>query len=117
AADNPLPASPLLPAAQMQSPPPPAARDLQYPTAESVGMRSRGPTAWLPVVLGCNKVCSYCIVPSRRGVERSRPVAELLTEARELVETGARELTLLGQTVEAYGLDLPEQQADLGDLM
>jgi tRNA-2-methylthio-N6-dimethylallyladenosine synthase len=56
-------------------------------------------------------------VPYRRGRERSRPLAELLTEARQLVGAGARELTLLGQTVEAYGLDLAVQQADLGDLM
>ena len=102
--------------APMQITPRPAARELHYPTAESVGMRSRGPTAFLPVILGCNKVCSYCIVPSRRGVERSRPVRELLVEARDLVATGARELTLLGQTVEAYGLDLPGN-GDLGDLM
>ncbi len=100
----------------MQITPRPAARDLHYPTAAHTGMRSRGPTAFLPVILGCNKVCSYCIVPSRRGVERSRPLDELLTEARELVATGARELTLLGQTVEAYGLDLPGHP-DLGDLM
>lgn len=84
----------------------PGARELHYPTEIAP---QRGPTAWLPVVLGCNKVCSYCIVPSRRGRERSRPVAELLLEARELVAGGARELTLLGQTVEAYGLDLPDQ--------
>jgi tRNA-2-methylthio-N6-dimethylallyladenosine synthase len=101
----------------MQITPRPAARDLHYPGAAEHLAQTRGPTAWLPVVLGCNKVCSYCIVPSRRGVERSRPVEELLTEARELTEQGARELTLLGQTVEAYGLDLPDQHADLGDLM
>src|SRR5438876_11061386 len=65
------------------------------------------PTAWLPVILGCNKVCTYCIVPYRRGRERSRPVDELVTEANSLVARGAKELTLLGQTVEAYGLDLP----------
>ncbi len=100
----------------MQITPRPAARDLHYPTAEAIGMRSRGTTAFLPVILGCNKVCSYCIVPSRRGVERSRPIDELLAEARDLVATGARELTLLGQTVEAYGLDLPGN-GDLGDLM
>jgi tRNA-2-methylthio-N6-dimethylallyladenosine synthase len=95
----------------------PGARELHYPTAAQVGLPSRGPTAWLPIILGCNKVCSYCIVPSRRGRERSRPIAELLVEARELVDRGAREVTLLGQTVEAYGLDLPDQHADLGDLM
>ena len=111
-----LPVLPMAPS-PMQITPRPAQRDLHYPTAEAVGMQTRGPAAWLPVVLGCNKVCSYCIVPSRRGVERSRPIEELLTEARDLVATGAHELTLLGQTVEAYGLDLPEQKADLGDLM
>ncbi len=84
----------------------PGSRELHYPTEV---MPQHGPTAWLPVVLGCNKVCSYCIVPSRRGRERSRPLDELLLEARELVAGGAREVTLLGQTVEAYGLDLPEQ--------
>jgi len=93
-----------------------AVRELHYPTTHQVGMRARGPAAFLPVVLGCNKVCSYCIVPSRRGVERSRTMDELLAEARDLVSTGARELTLLGQTVEAYGLDLPGN-GDLGDLM
>jgi tRNA-2-methylthio-N6-dimethylallyladenosine synthase len=95
----------------------PGARELHYPTSAQVGLTPRQPAAWLPVILGCNKVCSYCIVPSRRGRERSRPLDELLLEARELVEDGARELTLLGQTVEAYGLDLADQQADLADLM
>ncbi len=104
--------------APMQITPRPAERNLHYPAAaSSVTQARRGPTAWLPVILGCNKVCSYCIVPARRGVERSRPLGELLAEARDLVAGGARELTLLGQTVEAYGLDLPEQEADLGDLM
>lgn len=114
-----LPVLPMPSARQapMQIMPRPAARDLHYPGAAEHVAQTRGPTAWLPVVLGCNKVCSYCIVPSRRGVERSRPVEELLIEARELVSQGARELTLLGQTVEAYGLDLPDQRADLGDLM
>ena len=101
----------------MQITPRPASRELHYPGAAEHLAQTRGPTAWLPVVLGCNKVCSYCIVPSRRGVERSRPIEELLIEARELIGQGARELTLLGQTVEAYGLDLPDQQADLGGLM
>ncbi len=55
-------------------------------------------------------------MPYRRGRERSRPVDELLTEARSLVAKGAKELTLLGQTVEAYGLDLPDSP-DLASLM
>ncbi len=64
-----------------------------------------GPTAYVPVVHGCDKFCTYCIVPYRRGRERSRPVDEIV-----------REVTLLGQTVEAYGHDL-DAAPDLGDLM
>lgn len=94
----------------------PGSRELHYPTAGETVVKTHSPTAWLPVILGCNKVCSYCIVPSRRGRERSRPVSELLAEARTLADGGARELTLLGQTVEAYGLDRPGE-GDLGDLM
>jgi len=94
--------------------PKPGERIAHYPTqVEPVQV---SPTAWLPIVLGCNKVCTYCIVPYRRGRERSRPVDELVAEARTLVTKGARELTLLGQTVEAYGLDLP-QQPNLAYLM
>ena len=94
--------------------PKPGERLAHYPTKIEPAQAS--PTAWLPVVLGCNKVCTYCIVPYRRGRERSRPVDELLIEARALVGKGARELTLLGQTVEAYGLDLPGKP-DLAYLM
>jgi tRNA-2-methylthio-N6-dimethylallyladenosine synthase len=94
--------------------PKPGERVAHYPTRLEPVQAS--PTAWLPIVLGCNKVCTYCIVPYRRGRERSRPVDELLTEARMLVDKGAKELTLLGQTVEAYGLDLPGQP-DLAYLM
>ncbi|HET9921644.1 MAG TPA: MiaB/RimO family radical SAM methylthiotransferase [Ktedonobacteraceae bacterium] len=94
--------------------PKPGERIAHYPT--KIEPAKASPTAWLPVVLGCNKVCTYCIVPYRRGRERSRPVEELMAEARSLVAKGAKELTLLGQTVEAYGLDLPDR-ADLADLM
>jgi tRNA-2-methylthio-N6-dimethylallyladenosine synthase len=75
-----------------------------------------GPTAFMPVVHGCNKFCTYCIVPYRRGREKSRPVDEIVREVAYLTVHGVREVTLLGQTVEAYGHDLPEQP-DLGDLM
>ncbi len=94
--------------------PRPGERIAHYPT--KIEPAKSSPTAWLPVILGCNKVCTYCIVPYRRGRERSRPVEELLIEARSLVEKGAKELTLLGQTVEAYGLDLPDKP-DLAELM
>ncbi|MGK2964973.1 MAG: tRNA (N6-isopentenyl adenosine(37)-C2)-methylthiotransferase MiaB [Tepidiformaceae bacterium] len=75
-----------------------------------------GPTAYVPVVHGCNKFCTYCIVPYRRGREKSRPMDEVVREVAYLAANGVREVTLLGQTVEAYGHDLAEQP-DLGDLM
>jgi tRNA-2-methylthio-N6-dimethylallyladenosine synthase len=78
--------------------------------------KPEGVTAYVSVVEGCNKFCTYCIVPYRRGRERSRSIEELQFEVATHVRTGVREVTLLGQTVEAYGRDL-EEQPDLGDLM
>jgi len=75
-----------------------------------------GPCAYVPVVHGCNKFCTYCIVPYRRGREKSRPLEEIVREVAFLADHGVREVTLLGQTVEAFGHDL-EEQPDLGDLM
>jgi tRNA-2-methylthio-N6-dimethylallyladenosine synthase len=75
-----------------------------------------GPTAYVPVIHGCDKFCTYCIVPYRRGREASRPIAEVKEEVAHLVHGGVREVTLLGQTVEAYGHDLPDKP-DLAGLM
>ena len=61
----------------------------------------------IPVVLGCSHACTYCIIPNRRGVERSRPAEDILKEARSLVRQGVKEITLLGQIVDRYGLDDP----------
>jgi len=69
--------------------------------------RKVGPSAFLTVQEGCDKFCTYCVVPYTRGAEISRPFADVVAEAQSLVECGAREITLLGQNVNAYeaGLD------------
>ena len=63
---------------------------------------TRGPTAFLTVQEGCDKFCAFCVVPYTRGAEVSRPAARVLSEARDLVARGVREVTLLGQNVNAY---------------
>ena len=68
-----------------------------------------GVSAFVPIIYGCNFVCSYCIVPYRRGKETSRPFRDIVQEVERLVDNGVREVTLLGQTVNAYGHDLEEQ--------
>jgi tRNA-2-methylthio-N6-dimethylallyladenosine synthase len=73
-------------------------------------------TAFVPVIHGCDKFCTYCIVPYRRGREKSRTVDDIRREVEHYCARGVREVTLLGQTVEAYGHDLPGRP-DLGDLM
>ena len=62
--------------------------------------------AWLPIIYGCDKTCTYCIVPFSRGPERSRPFDDIVDEARALAVAGYREVTLLGQNVNSYGHDL-----------
>ncbi len=68
--------------------------------------RDSATSAWLPIIYGCDKTCTYCIVPFSRGPERSRPFDEILAEARSLAAAGYREVTLLGQNVNSYGHDL-----------
>jgi len=69
--------------------------------------RERPFQGWLQISVGCNCACSYCIVPSTRGREVSRPPGELLEEVRAMAADGVREVTLLGQNVNSYGRDLP----------
>jgi len=73
-------------------------------------------SCYVPIIEGCDHFCTYCIVRLRRGRERSRPVDEIVEETECLVQRGAREVTLLGQNVDAYGHDLPGQP-DLADLL
>ncbi len=75
-----------------------------------------GVSVYVPIIQGCDNFCSYCIVPYRRGREKSRQVAELICEVEELVRRGAKEVILLGQNVDSYGHDLPGKPG-LADLL
>jgi tRNA-2-methylthio-N6-dimethylallyladenosine synthase len=76
--------------------------ELRLPAHE----RGRLVSAYVTVVDGCSHACSYCVIPYRRGVERSRPAEEIVREVRSLTKQGVREITLLGQIVDRYGEDL-----------
>ena len=71
---------------------------------------------FIPISHGCDKMCSFCIIPYRRGRDVSRPVEEIVRESELLAERGVKEVTLLGQNVDSYGHDLPDNP-DLGDLL
>ena len=71
-----------------------------HPTDQVIG--------WIPVVYGCSHACTYCIIPYRRGVEKSRPPQDIYREARSLARQGVKEITLLGQIVDRYGKDNPD---------
>ena len=80
--------------------------------------RERSFQAWVQVSMGCNSVCSYCIVPAVRGREVSRRPGEILAEVTRLAEQGVREVTLLGQNVNSWGRDLrPELTTEFGELL
>lgn len=87
-----------------------AADSLPATRAAAVGQgsvaRGSAVSAWLPIIYGCDKTCTYCIVPFSRGPERSRPFDDIVDEARQLAAAGYREVTLLGQNVNSYGHDL-----------
>jgi tRNA-2-methylthio-N6-dimethylallyladenosine synthase len=78
--------------------------DLVLPAHE----RGQLVSAHVPVVLGCSHACTFCIIPYRRGAERSRHVGEIVAEVRSLVDQGVKEITLLGQIVDRYGKDIPD---------
>lgn len=91
--------------------------DEQYPRDSKSHPPTPAPvSAYIPISYGCDHHCTYCIVRLRRGSQASRPPAEIIEESAEMVARGAREITLLGQNVDAYGVDLPGKP-DLADLL
>ena len=80
--------------------------------------RERAFQAWVQISMGCNSVCSYCIVPAVRGREQSRRPGDILAEVSSLAEDGVREVTLLGQNVNSWGRDLlPDVRTEFGELL
>lgn len=98
-----------------------SARRPQPPVLQSVrhlSLRGEPPvSANVPIVYGCSHACTFCIIPLRRGAERSRPLPEIVAEVQSLAHQGIREVTLLGQIVDRYGKDLPAGRPDLADLL
>jgi len=78
--------------------------ELILPAAEQGKLIS----AYVPIVYGCSHACTFCIIPSKRGGERSRPVGDIVAEVRSLARQGVKEITLLGQIVDRYGKDIPD---------
>ncbi len=89
----------------------------KFETLKSRPRAARGPTAFLTVQEGCDKFCAFCVVPYTRGTEVSRPVDRILAEARDLVDRGVREITLLGQNVNAYHGAGPDGDCSLAGLI
>ncbi|MEQ1599174.1 MAG: tRNA (N6-isopentenyl adenosine(37)-C2)-methylthiotransferase MiaB [Methylotenera sp.] len=95
--------------------------DITFPEIEKFDHlpppRVEGASAFLSIMEGCSKYCSFCVVPYTRGEEVSRPFADILLEAAQLAELGVKEITLLGQNVNAYRMDFEGVEADLAMLI
>ena len=91
--------------------------DDKFDTLRKRSKAKRGPTAFLTVQEGCDKFCAFCVVPYTRGAEVSRPADRIIEEARELVDRGVREITLLGQNVNAYHGAGPDGDMTLAQLI
>ena len=95
--------------------------DISFPEIEKFDYlpppRVEGATAFLSIMEGCSKYCSFCVVPYTRGEEVSRPFADILLEASQLAEAGVKEITLLGQNVNAYRTEYEGVEADLAMLI
>ncbi|QHT60774.1 tRNA (N6-isopentenyl adenosine(37)-C2)-methylthiotransferase MiaB [Paenibacillus lycopersici] len=84
---------------------------------ENLPKKREGMRGWVNIMYGCDKFCTYCIVPYTRGKERSRRPEDVIAEVRELARQGYKEITLLGQNVNAYGKDFEDMNYRFGDLM
>ncbi|WP_145408798.1 tRNA (N6-isopentenyl adenosine(37)-C2)-methylthiotransferase MiaB [Paenibacillus xylanexedens] len=84
---------------------------------ENLPKKREGMRGWVNIMYGCDKFCTYCIVPFTRGKERSRRPEDVIAEVRELARQGFKEITLLGQNVNAYGKDFTDLKYSFGDLM
>ena len=95
--------------------------DVSFPEIEKFdrlpALRADGPSAFVSVMEGCSKYCSFCVVPYTRGEEVSRPVADVMREVTALARQGVREINFLGQNVNAYRGDIDGDQADLAELI
>ncbi len=80
-------------------------------------LRKDSVNAWIPIIEGCNNFCTYCVVPFTRGRERSRNPEEIITEAKNIIKEGFKEITLLGQNVDSYGKDLNNPDITLANLL
>jgi tRNA-2-methylthio-N6-dimethylallyladenosine synthase len=90
----------------------------RLPAHDARQVRARGVTAFLTVQEGCDKFCTFCVVPYTRGAEVSRPVGQIVSEARQLIDAGVREVTLLGQNVNAWHGEGPDgREWGLGQLL
>lgn len=80
-------------------------------------IRKKSVNAWIPIIEGCNNFCTYCVVPFTRGRERSRRPEEIITEAKNIIKDGFKEITLLGQNVDSYGKDFKDENITLANLL
>lgn len=79
--------------------------------------RTSFPNAWVNINYGCNNFCTYCIVPYVRGRERSRDIKSIISECKKLINDGYKEITLLGQNVNSYGNDVPDENVNFANLL
>lgn len=79
--------------------------------------RTSFPNAWVNINYGCNNFCTYCIVPYVRGRERSRDMKSIISECKKLINDGYKEITLLGQNVNSYGNDVPDENVNFANLL